>query len=316
MVPDRPGGQDIPHVPPFGVSELGDGGEGELRPRRGPVIGAQRDEGSCAAFALAAATEIQLRRAGRGGGDAFTASVRMLDRMARRHDEWIDDAADGTSLRAALKGFYQNGVCSTKLAGYTPGDPDFRMTRAMALDARRIILTRYLRVPDDIAAMQAAIRDTGAVLVAARIHHGWQDLNREGRIPFDAGRAAAQKPDAHAFAATGYLDEGFIVQNSWGPDWGGWDNRPGHAVWSYEDWARNVLDAWVIRPAPCTPRAFGVTAAREGGALPEARRSFLNGHVAHSEDDGLVRDGMLGLGRRSATGTAILGGPSHRWSGA
>ena len=291
LVPDRPDDRDFPYVPRLAVPA------DEVRPDPDPVIGRQGGEGSCAAFALAAAIEIQLRRARRrGGGRDFTASVRMLDRMARRHDEWIEDSQDGTSIRAVVKGFFHNGVCTSALCGYTPGMAGFRMTREMAKQAREITLGSYFRVSDSITDMQMAVQDAGAVLVSAWIHRGWKDEDTAvEEIEFDPARPP-KRTGAHAFVVTGYVDEGFVVQNSWGETWGGWDGRPGHAIWSYEDWARNVIDAWVIGLAPRTRQAFGVAAQGRSGKLPPPRRSHLIGHVAHSEQEGLVTDGALGMG--------------------
>ncbi len=50
---------------------------------------------------------------------------------------------------------------------------------------------------------------------------------------------------AHAFAIVGYDAEGFWVMNSWGRGWG----AEGFGHWSYEDWRKHVLDAWVLRLA-------------------------------------------------------------------
>ena len=57
----------------------------------------------------------------------------------------------------------------------------------------------------------------------------------------------------HAFVIVGYTPEGFIIRNSWGDKWGRWDGRPGHAIWTYADWANNVIDAWVVRLSASTP---------------------------------------------------------------
>jgi predicted alpha/beta hydrolase family esterase len=46
----------------------------------------------------------------------------------------------------------------------------------------------------------------------------------------------------HAFALVGYNDIGFVVQNSWGPNWA----ANGFAVLPYDDWVANGTDAWVV----------------------------------------------------------------------
>ena len=44
-------------------------------------------------------------------------------------------------------------------------------------------------------------------------------------------------------ALVGYTDQGFVVQNSWGPDWG----RGGFALLPYEDFMMHATDVWVAQ---------------------------------------------------------------------
>lgn len=283
----------------------------QIIPRADPV-GDQGDEGSCAAFALAAAIERQL--AGRAGykrpDHGFTASVRMLDRMARRHDEWLDDAGDGTSLRAVIKGFYHNGVCPEAMCSYVPRQQGFFLTRSLAKAARQITLGQYQRVRLSVDDMRMAIRAAGAVIVTADVHDGWKALDR-CRIPYDPADPPALRR-RHAFAVTGYDADGFIIKNARGPKWGGYRNRPGHALWTFDDWADTCRDAWVIRLAPPGDKAFAVSAAT-AGQLATPRRLELLGHILHAERTGLVEDGTLGLGARGVAETAAyLDSPEAR----
>ncbi|MEO9594086.1 MAG: hypothetical protein ABJG45_21105, partial [Rhodopirellula bahusiensis] len=62
-------------------------------------------------------------------------------------------------------------------------------------------------------------------------------------------RRASRTPviGAHAFAIVGYEQRGFIVQNSWGKEYG----YNGFVLLPYDDWAENSMDAWVaVRGAP------------------------------------------------------------------
>jgi Papain family cysteine protease len=101
------------------------------------------------------------------------------------------------------------------------------------------------------------------------VHTGWDEVEtrRTKRvadlpvIPFDK----VTMDGAHAFALVGYTPEGFIVQNSWGPDWG----HNGFAVMRYEDWLKNGTDAWVAVMG--APRQFQVTP----GAYATAHRPAL-----------------------------------------
>lgn len=297
IVEDRPDARDQPYQP--GLAMALD----QILPDAG-IIGDQQDEGSCAAFAVAAAIERQLaRRADYRPPPTgqFTASVRMLDRMARRHDEWLDDEAEGTSLRAVIKGFYQNGVCGWERCPYHPRQPDFFLTRDIAKDARQITLGSYARVAPSVNDIRMAVQEAGAVIISARVHDGW-DAPRAGRIDYDPANPATGSR-RHAFVIDGYTDDGFIVQNARGPGWGWFQGLPGHALWSFADWSDNGLDAWVIRLAPRSAKAFDVS-VRVASGLATPRRIGLLGHMLHAERGGLVEDGTLGLGARGVAETA------------
>jgi C1A family cysteine protease len=55
-------------------------------------------------------------------------------------------------------------------------------------------------------------------------------ISRKGRA--DSG---------HAIAIVGYTRDGFIIQNSWGDNWG----KGGFALLPYEDWLLHATDCWV-----------------------------------------------------------------------
>jgi len=72
----------------------------------------------------------------------------------------------------------------------------------------------------------------------------------------------------HAFALIGYNSDGFVVQNSWGADWG-WH---GFAILPYDDWVENSSDAWVA--------ALGVPVKRNAseianGILPKSPQHYV-----------------------------------------
>jgi hypothetical protein len=49
--------------------------------------------------------------------------------------------------------------------------------------------------------------------------------------------------NGHAVAIVGYTNEGFIVQNSWGEEWG----ERGFALLPYEDYLIHATDVWVAQ---------------------------------------------------------------------
>ena len=179
----------------------------------------QGKEGACTGFGLAAVVNFQRRL--KYGGKIPLVSPRMFYEMARRFDEWTGDNYEGSSIRGALRGFLNSGVCLEREWPYNAVDAEV-LTLNRSRAARNIVLGAYYRVQPRIADMHAAIHETGAVYSSARVHTGWYEpmngrINPQPLLP----------QGGHAFAIIGYNAEGFWVQNSWGPGWG----HDGIALW-------------------------------------------------------------------------------------
>lgn len=275
----------------------------------------QRASPACTGFALAALIDHQIEQLGRtdaSGAPYPPVSERMLYESARLCDEWVDDAVGGSSLRGVIKGFFQNGVCTQAKAPWRSRDR-WMLTRDISKEARNVTLGGYFRLPPDLLAFQAALVETRAILVSAHLHEGWRKPTG-GTI-----RIRKERIGAHAFVVLGYDDKGFIIQNSWGAGWG----RNGLARWSYEDWAENLIDAWVLRLAPGQPGTFDlrpriaaravVPPDRQRGPtpadtaalpLPVPRRHSLIGHVLNPDAGGFADSGALGGGIETLAETA------------
>jgi hypothetical protein len=203
----------------------------------------QGQEGACTGFGLAAVINyLQWRNNDFNIQNLNVASPRMLYHMAQIYDEWAGEDYEGSSCRGAMKGWHRHGVSSNELWPYrnqkgkivyvSPKD-------GWEQDAAGRPLGAYYRIEKrSINDLQSAINEVGAVYCSADVHKGWY-LNKTRQpviIPYDS-----KVVGGHAFAFVGYTEDGFIVQNSWGVDWG----YHGFAILSYEDWVRNGGDAWV-----------------------------------------------------------------------
>ena len=243
----------------------------------------QGSEGACTGFALAAAINLINRRS----HISLKVSERMLYEMARRHDEWAGEDYDGSSLRGAIHGFKEMGVCPAELWPFSTRPAERgELTIERAKAARANTLGAYYRLRPVVSDYHSAIMEVGAVVASARYHPGWD-------APVD-GEIIKHKPEpgGHAFAIIGYNKRGFWVQNSWGKKWG--DN--GLALWTYEDWIENVMDAWVFRLALPTPQIFGMrplssrlinfSEKRQPGAAKKSAplRDTIAGHFVHVDD--------------------------------
>lgn len=257
----------------------------------------QGREGACTGFALSSAITLMNRlrhRKIKPAAPPPTASPRMLYEMAKLNDEWPGEDYEGSSIRGALKGFYNNGACSDDVAPFKDGEKNWFLKVEHAKDARSTGLGAYYRLRPEIIDYHAALNETGVIYVSAYVHRGWQNPSK-GII-----KPSHLNEGGHAFVIVGYDDKGFLIQNSWGEDWGGFKGQPGIAHWSYADWAATVMDAWVLRLSVPTPDAFDLTVTEpsahsenlfEAQNIRAPRHEDIIGHVIHLDDGKLKETG-------------------------
>jgi hypothetical protein len=211
----------------------------------------QKETSACTGFALASVVH-WLQAA---SGSFERVSPFMIYSMARRYDEFPGSVADeGSSLRGALKGWSRHGICHDKLwktlkMPPVPEDP----RDDWWADAMRRPLGAYYRIDiKSVADMHVALNETGVLYASAICHAGWDEgddvelpVGRIWEIPY---RKAADSDGGHAFVIVGYTYDGFIIQNSWGTEWG----TGGRAILRYEDWREHAMDCWVVQIGAAT----------------------------------------------------------------
>lgn len=254
-------------------------------PRRLQILD-QENEGACSGFGLAAVINfLQWER-----GRRRKVSPRMLFEMAKRHDQWPGQDYDYSSSRGAMKGWHKNGVCSDAAWPYDPKKPGF-LTAARQQEALEVRLGAYYRIMPRRTDLHAALNEVGAVYASAAVHEGW-DEPVGGVIVCDPSFEA---DSGHAFAIVGYTGRGFLVQNSWGPDWGGvriaGKRLKGVALWLYDDFEKNVWDLWVARlalplAADAHPRTSKYTLSAAGTRVSTSGplRFTIRDHYLHIDD--------------------------------
>lgn len=225
----------------------------------------QGSEGACTGFGLAGV--VNYLRWVRSGLSKTLVSVspRMFYNMARRYDEYAGEDYEGSSCRGAIKGWFNHGVCLEDDWPYqatAQKPPQF----GFAERARGTTVGVYYRIDTkSISDLQAAIMNVGAIYVSSYVHEGWQRVatstlpKGHASLPVIAFDGIPRRDAGHAYALVGYNERGFVLQNSWGPEWG----AHGFAVLSYEDWLQHAMDAWVV--------ALGVPGLIGGGRnVPQA----------------------------------------------
>ena len=293
---------------PLLVATLRDPGN-VLMPRQ------QGNEGTCGGQALAALIDIHHIVADGAGEECDHASARMLYEMARKRQEPGVSRGDGVTLRDVIKGFYNYGACKEAKWPYVPEASEEELTFQRARDAKNTSLGAYYRLRPNLNTYHAALHETGAVLVSAELHDGWQpqavsDAGGEIHSPRTFGAPDALAGVKHAFVIVGYTPEGFIILNSWGPEWGNWradqdagpegdgpGGAPGLALWHYDDWADRVVDGWVLRLGVGAAEAFEFSVGDQGmgfGGDARVRSTPVHailGHYMHLDDGRYVERG-------------------------
>ena len=284
--PDRLDLRDRPYAPPIASLPPRWPDDAALRKLLPPYIKHglvldQKKDGACTGYGLAATVNFLLWKHAKNKKDVTGVSPHMLYDLARFYDEWPGEDYDGSSCRGAMKGWNKHGSCAGALwtrSVHAAGARAYRPAADWARDALARPLGTYYRVDGaSVTDMQAAIHEIGAIYVSAAVHDGWAlaagapqaSAGGHDGLPAIAWRDGAGATGGHAFALVGYNERGFVVQNSWGTDWG----AGGFAVLSYPDWLANGTDAWVA--------ALGVPRVEQ--ALPPSRARRIGNSLVSGE---------------------------------
>lgn len=216
-----------------------------------PAILDQGTEGACTGFALAAVINFLLhqRKLKR------RISPRMIYELARRYDEWPGENYSGSSARGAMKGWERHGVCTEILwPDHLHGADNFDQQRAD--EATLTPGGAYYRVDfRQVRHVHAAIHEVGIVYATLMVHAGWGQpgpstvslkagaISKSQEIKIPVIQRKGNADGGHAIALVGYTSQGFIIQNSWGKEWG----KNGFALLPYEDFMIHATDVWVAQ---------------------------------------------------------------------
>jgi C1A family cysteine protease len=183
-----------------------------------PPIYDQGQLGSCTANAIAAALEIDLRRAQRPQWMPSRLFIYYNERV--RMNTAATDA--GGRLREGLKSIAQLGVCPEALWSYDEAKVAARPDDACYADGRRNLGGAYARIPQTSEALEQVLYRGRPVLFGFTVHGGFesQRMAQSGCLRMPAPRE--KHLGGHAVLCVGYdrPNQRFLIRNSWGLDWG------------------------------------------------------------------------------------------------
>lgn len=259
----------------------------------------QGQEGACTGFGLACVVNYLRWRSAGMPKKLESVSPRMLYHFARRFDEYEGENYDGSSCRGALKGWYHNGVCLESRWPYAEGS-DTLPKSGWDSDAVERTLGVYYRIdPQAITDLQAAILEVGAIYASSYTHKGWDTVKTSTKpptshttLPVIAYDGKPSRSGGHAFALVGFNRVGFVIQNSWGDQWG----AGGFAVISYADWLAHAMDVWVAAmgvPGVVSGRLASGGREVAGAAAAAARANWWDEATAYQHSIVLGNDGRV-----------------------
>ncbi len=259
----------------------------------------QGQEGACTGFGLACVINY-LRWCAAGMPKKLeSVSPRMLYKFARRYDEYEGENYDGSSCRGALKGWYHNGVCIESKWPYAAGENALPVA-GWDTDSVECTLGVYYRIdPKAITDLQAAILEVGAIYVSSYTHPGWDKVKTSAKppsahasLPVIDYDGKPSRRGGHSFALVGFNRTGFVLQNSWGSNWG----AGGFAVISYADWLAHAMDVWVAAmgvPGVVSGRLATSGKTRDGAASAAAQGNWWDEGTAYRHSIVLGNNGRV-----------------------
>lgn len=128
--------------------------------------------------------------------------------------------SEGMFCRDVMKILYKYGSAREQFLPYSLREPT-TLPKVAVEDASRFKIKHYASV-STIEGAKKAIYDHGPILVAFPYYNNGRPQFWQPKGPLAGG---------HAVTCVGWTKEGFIIRNSWGPEW----NGDGYVIWEWKD---------------------------------------------------------------------------------
>ncbi len=197
--------------------------------RRGPVLDTvdlrqwappvmdQEAIGSCTAHGVTAAARFNIIK--RATTYDFEMS-RLQLYYDTRADEGTEASDAGAEIRDVIKMLATNGVGHEDLWPYDVSRFAEEPSQPVYDDAVQYKALVYERVDVSAMGLKMALSAGHPVIIGVSIYESFEGLEVEhsGMVPMP--RASENMMGGHCMLCLGYDQRGFIVRNSWGPNWG------------------------------------------------------------------------------------------------
>jgi len=150
--------------------------------------------------------------------------------------------------RNVMKLLKEIGICTEKQYPYGLIEPKDKITEGIYLNANRHKIKGYARITT-LDGLKKSLNDNGVCLMAVPVYnYGKEMWKKSENDTFKGG---------HAMAVVGYLEDSFIIRNSWGASWG----DSGYCYYYFKDWGAHweawttvdILEPELPIPDPSTP---------------------------------------------------------------
>ena len=205
----------------------------------------QGSQGTCYAQAAACMKELQEKKD--YGLNEYLSPQFFYNNRGNLYDE-NEENDSGMFGRNVMKLLKEIGICTEKLYPYGIIENKDKISEDIYLNASRNKIKGYARVTT-IDGLKESLNENGICLIAFPVYnYGKEIWNQSENDTFKGG---------HAMAVVGYLEDCFIIRNSWGSSW--CDN--GYCYYKFNDWGAHweiwttidILEPDSPIPEPVTP---------------------------------------------------------------
>jgi C1A family cysteine protease len=179
----------------------------------------QGKQGTCYAQATACMKEWQEKQ-DNGFNEYFSPQFFYNNRPNKYDDNNNND--DGMYGRDVMKLIKNIGICREKSYPYGRIQTKSDISEQIYQEAKEYIIKSYYRI-NTIKDLKESLCRNGPCLIAFPVYnYGSQFWKKNSEKTYGG----------HAVVLVGYNEDGFIVRNSWGHNWG----NQGYSIYEYNDW--------------------------------------------------------------------------------